>query len=131
MKILRRLLLLALFVGAIYVVLTFSEANATPVAIDLLLLELAEVALWVALLAAFAVGAAVALLIVAFELAKKSLINRRFRKQIEVLEAEVHQLRTLPLAEGAGGLATPPAIPATTDEGDPEAEDSPKAVEGA
>lgn len=102
MKLLRRLLWVALFAGAVYVLQRFSSANEAPATIDLLLRAPLEIALWIALLVAFAAGAVCAGLLCFYELAKQGLIARRYRKQVDQLEAEVHQLRTLPLGEGKG-----------------------------
>ena len=54
MKILRRLLLLAVLCGVVWVMLRFSGQNNAPADIDLLLLKLPGVPLWVALLVATA-----------------------------------------------------------------------------
>jgi hypothetical protein len=61
---------------------------------------------WLALLAAFAVGAAAAGLIGLYQVAKLRLVARRYRKTVRGLEAEVHQLRTLPLSSDEPALAS-------------------------
>ncbi len=121
MKILRRLLLLAVICGLVWVMLRFSGQNNAPADIDLLLLQLPGVPLWIALLVAAAVGAGLTLLLVGFEFAKQGLVTRRYRKRIDSLEAEVHQLRTLPLATGGEAERAPKALPA------PDSTDAPSA----
>ena len=61
---------------------------------------------WVALLVAFAVGVLSAGVSLGYELIKKSLIARRYRRVAAGLESEIHQLRNLPLvgADSASAL---------------------------
>jgi uncharacterized integral membrane protein len=63
--------------------------------------------LWVILLGSFGVGFAVAALLFGARLFRSSLLARRYRKAVSSLEAEVHQLRNVPLAET--GAAEAPA----------------------
>lgn len=112
MKWLRRLFFVAIVVGIVWVGVLFSRANATPLDIDLLLRTIPAVPAWLGLIGSVAVGAALAFLLSGFELAKQGLVSRRYRKRIDSLEAEVHQLRTLPLSDAVGGDIRPPAIAA-------------------
>ena len=52
---------------------------------------------------AFLIGAAVMGLLMMFRMARLSLLARRYRKLANGLEAEIHQLRNLPLATEEGG----------------------------
>jgi uncharacterized integral membrane protein len=108
MKWLRRLFSVAVMIGLVWVGVLFSRANSTPVDIDLLLRQVPAVPVWLGLVVSVAVGAALAFLLSGFELVKRGLIARRYRKRIDSLESEVHQLRTLPLSDTAGGDVRPP-----------------------
>jgi hypothetical protein len=106
MAIARRLLLLALLVGLLYLGWKFSSLNAEPlVRVDFLLGATPELALWKALVGAFAAGALLATALWLFEVARYALVARRYRKTVARLESEIHELRNLPLAEGEAPLA--------------------------
>jgi len=108
MRILRRLLLLAVFVGVLVLGWSFASHNATPVTIHYVAGELPEVPLWAVMLGAFGLGALVAALFSMFEVAKQGLVARRYRKTAEGLESEIHQMRNLPLvASDEEGASTP------------------------
>ncbi len=106
MKWLRRLIVLALMVGFAYVSYRLPQDNDVLVNVDLLAWQAPPVPLWVALGLAFLVGVLCASAGLLFQLAKKSLVARRYRKTVRGLEAEIHKLRNLPLA---GAEATPAA----------------------
>jgi hypothetical protein len=106
MLIARRLILLALLVGLLYLGWKFSSLNAQPpVRVDFLFGATPEVSLWKALVGAFAVGALLATALWLFEVARYALVARRYRKTVARLESEIHELRTLPLAESEAPLA--------------------------
>ncbi len=94
----RRLLLIATFVGVLVLGWRFAAENSTPVTVGYLLGEWVGVALWLVVLLAFGVGVAVAGLLAVYQLARLALVTRRYRKTAHEFEAEVHQLRNLPLA---------------------------------
>jgi uncharacterized integral membrane protein len=98
MQWLLRLLWMSLFVGVLVIGWRFAGANGETVRIALPIGEFAPAPLWQALLAAFAAGAGAAALIGLYQVAKLRLVGRRYRKAVRGLEAEVHQLRTLPLS---------------------------------
>ncbi len=106
MLIARRLLLILLLVGVLVAGWRFAAANSTAVAVDFLVAQSGETALWLTLLVAFGVGALAATALCLFEIARLGLISRRYRKTVGRLEAEIHQLRNLPLA-GEGALPGP------------------------
>jgi hypothetical protein len=89
---------LALFAGLFAVAWRFASTNATEIPVDLLLLQIPAVQVWVALLIAFGVGALSAGVSLGYEVVKKNLVARRYRKAVRGLESEIHQLRNLPLA---------------------------------
>jgi uncharacterized integral membrane protein len=102
MKLVRRVGGIALFVAVLVVGWRFAASNAGPVTVDLLLERAPDVPLWVALLLAFGSGAAVTGVYALYKVARASLEVRRYRKAVASLEAEIHQLRNLPLvAESA------------------------------
>lgn len=104
----RRLLALALFVGLFAVAWRFATSNESEIRIDLLLMRTPPVAIWVALVVAFAVGALSAGVSLGYEVIKKGLIARRYRRLAAGLESEIHQLRNLPLV-GADSASPPDA----------------------
>jgi hypothetical protein len=106
MRTVRRLLVLVLFVGLFAVVWLFSTRNASEIEVDLLLLQIPMVPTWVALLCAFGIGVLAAGVSLAYQLIKKNLVARRYRKAIKGLESEIHQLRNLPLAGADSALAS-------------------------
>jgi uncharacterized integral membrane protein len=109
MRALRRALAIAVFVGLLVAGWRFAANHPYPVRIHYLVGETGELALWVALLGAFAAGGVIVGGLAAFELVRLSMLARRWRKAVARLEAEVHELRNLPLT------------PAGPEEGDPEA----------
>ena len=97
MQLASRLLWLSLFVATLVLGWQLAARNSTAVEIDYVLGRFTGVALWVVLLAAFAAGAATVAGIASYRLFKLRLLARRYRKAVTGLEAEVHQLRNLPL----------------------------------
>jgi len=97
MRIVRRLLMLAVFVGILVLGWSFASRNADPVAVNYVLGELSGVPLWAVILGSFGAGVIVAGLLSLFELTKQGLVARRYRKTAEGLESEIHQMRNLPL----------------------------------
>jgi hypothetical protein len=79
----------------------FASENQEPVTVHYVLGEVAGVALWQVILLAFGAGAAIVALFALFSSARSGLAQRRYRKAIGGLEAEIHQLRNLPLAPEA------------------------------
>jgi len=103
MRILRRLLLLAVFVAVLVLGWRFASLNDETVTVHYLLGEWPAAPVWALILAAFGAGALVAGVLSLFEVARKGLVARRYRKTAEDLESEIHQMRNLPLAGPAGG----------------------------
>jgi hypothetical protein len=101
MRWLKRLLVAGLLVGVWYFGWQFAAKNQMPVNIHYVAGELLGITLWKVLLVAFASGAGVVTLYHMFTSARNGLTTRRYRKTIGGLEAEVHQLRNLPLAPEA------------------------------
>jgi uncharacterized membrane protein YciS (DUF1049 family) len=97
MQIARRLLLLAIFAGLLVGGWRFAASNSTPVEVDYLVGTSSDAALWAVLAVTFAIGAAAAGVVAGYALARGHLLARRYRKRLAGLEAEVHQLRNLPL----------------------------------
>jgi uncharacterized integral membrane protein len=106
MRVARRVLAVAVFVGCLVAGWIFASRHAQPVQVDYLVGATGEVSLWVALLVAFLVGAAVATGLCLLQIGRLGLLARRYRKAVRRLESELHELRNLPLAPDA---AEPPA----------------------
>jgi hypothetical protein len=79
----------------------FVVANRESIQLELPVGGPVQTETWLALLVAFGLGAALATMLCLFEIARYGLVARRYRKTAAKLEAEVHQLRSLPLAEEA------------------------------
>ncbi|MCP3983171.1 MAG: LapA family protein [bacterium] len=114
MKWLRRLIVSVLLVGLVYVSSTLPDANSVLVNVDLLLWQAPPLPLWLALGLSFLIGVLCASAGLLYQLAKKSLVARRYRKTVAGLESEIHQLRNLPLAGSEsvnGGAAEDSSVP--------------------
>ncbi len=98
----KRIAGLALFVGAVYVSLQFRDQNAEIVAIDYVAGRVEAVPLYLALLGAFGLGAGLTGLLASWRLLRLQLVTWRYRRTARGLEAEIHQLRSLPLADSEG-----------------------------
>ncbi len=98
MRLVRRLLGIAVFVALLVGGWRFTAGNSGTLTIHYVFGEVAEVSVWAALIAAFLVGAVCAGTLAAYQIAKLGMVTRRYRKAVRGLEAEVHQLRNLPLA---------------------------------
>lgn len=111
MRTARRLLALALVVGGAVVVYRFVQANETEVPVHLVAVELGPVPVSLALAVAFAAGLVLGAGGLLYSAARNALTARRYRKALEALERELHELRSLPLAdeEGGAGGSRPPA----------------------
>jgi len=108
---LRRLLALVLFLGLFFVAWEFTHGNTLELEIDLIGWRTPPVPLWGALLVAFAAGAVLSALALALPLTRGSVVKRRYRKEVEGLASEVHQLRNLPLAGSGAEPVADPAVP--------------------
>ena len=111
MRIVRRLFVLAFFVGIMVLGWSFASRNADPVVVNYVAGEFTNVPLWAVILVAFGSGALVAGFLSLFELTKQGLVARRYRKTAEGLETEIHQMRNLPLvaSDDSGAAAESPA----------------------
>lgn len=98
MRWVRRTLLLALMLGTLIVGWRFATENQEPVSLNYVAGELTELPLWKVVLVSFGAGAGLVGVVALFFSARNGLVSRRYRKAIGGLEAEVHQLRNLPLA---------------------------------
>jgi hypothetical protein len=97
MRWVRRLLGLAVFVGTFWGIWHFAKENATVVAVSYVF-GVVDVAVWQALLASFAAGFALSGAGWLLFGVRSRMVQRRYRKAVGGLEAEIHQLRNLPLA---------------------------------
>jgi len=93
----------ALFVGALVFGWRFRTSNETQVPVDFLVGALPPTPVWKILCASCLLGAVVATLACVFQLARLSLTARRYRRALGQLEAELHELRTLPLQQPGPG----------------------------
>ncbi len=112
MRLARRLFAIVVFVGLLYAGWQFADNNRLGVTVNYPGGEFAERALWMVLLVAFGSGVVLTASIAAVRGARIRLVSRRYRKLVDSLQAEVHQLRSLPLAEQPqtlGSDSVPPA----------------------
>jgi uncharacterized membrane protein YciS (DUF1049 family) len=109
MQLARRLLGIALFVAVLLLGWDFAAQHSSLVTIQLPFIPGIEVALWAALLVAFGLGVALTGVVAMLRATRQGLVARRYRKMIRDLEAEIHQLRNLPLADDETVAAEPAA----------------------
>jgi len=108
MRMARRVLWIAITAGLVVAGVAFVGRNRASVPIDLGVTTYPDTPLWQALLAAFAAGAALVGVAALWQLLRLGMLSRRYRKHVARLEAEIHQLRNLPLsAEGGSEGARP------------------------
>ncbi len=110
MQTLRKLIwfasVLALVGGAVF----FAVGNQAQVPVYYLFGRSEAQPLWMVAGAAFALGGLAAWLVVLWVVSRAKLAERRHRKHAERLEAELHELRNLPLArDTTSSLADEPA----------------------
>lgn len=98
MRTVRRVIVAALFVAVWYFGWRFATENSATLSIHLLAIQLEGVSVWVALICAFAGGGVVTGAVMTLVVARTKLVARRYRKAVVGLEAELHQLRNLPLS---------------------------------
>ncbi|MEZ4330620.1 MAG: LapA family protein [Myxococcota bacterium] len=97
MQWLRTALVLAIALGLIWMGWSFRSGNAEPVDLDLVWFRMQNVPVWWALSLAVLAGTFAGGIVGGLAWLRQRLVNRRYRKTIERLESEVHQLRSLPL----------------------------------
>ena len=104
MTLVRRILVALLFLGLLAVGWRFAASNADLVDIDYLAGSVEAVQLWMALVTAFGLGCILTGCVLMLDVVRTSLLSRRFRKRMNGLEAEVHQLRNLPLEDSPAAI---------------------------
>jgi len=109
MQVARRLLGVVLFVAVLVLGWNFAAEHSSPVTIHFPFTQGLEVTLWAALLAALGLGVALTGTAAMLRATRQGLVARRYRRMIRDLEAEIHQLRNLPLAADDSAPAEPPA----------------------
>jgi uncharacterized integral membrane protein len=117
MRLARRLLAIVVFVGLLIAGWQFAASNADPVPVHYPGGEFTARALWVVLLVAFGAGVVLATLVAVVRGAQIRLVSRRYRKLVDSLQAEVHQLRSLPLSEQPQTLDSDSVPPAGLERG--------------
>ena len=99
----------------------FYAANTAVVTIDLLGFAVIEVTVWKLALPCFALGATTVLLMAGFLGLRGLELRRRYRKTIRRLEAELHELRSLPLSNDPAAIAASAEHPVVASSEAPEA----------
>lgn len=94
----RRIFFVVLVGALFFAALRFSSENAEPVVIDYLAGEPVEWALWQALVLAACGGALLAAIPMGYLWTRSGLLAWQYRRTMSRQEAEIHQLRNLPLA---------------------------------
>ena len=102
MRAARRVLVLAAFVGLWIGGWLFAARHPQPVVIRYFVGETGEIPLWLALLVAFALGGAVTAGVLGYSMLRLRMLARRYRRTLQKLEIEIHELRNLPLDPDAG-----------------------------
>ena len=112
MRLARRVVAIVVFVGLLIAGWQFAASNSRPVVVHHAAGEFAAFALWAVLLVAFGFGVVLTALVAVVRGTRIRLVSRRYRKLVKCLQAEVHQLRSLPLSEQQqtpGSGSVPPA----------------------
>ena len=109
MRVARRVLAVAAFVGLLVGGWVFAARHPQAVAIDYFLGRTGEVPLWIALLAAAALGGALVGGALFYQMLRLAMLARRYRRAVQRLELELHELRNLPL--DPDGHAVEDALP--------------------
>ncbi len=117
MRLARRLLAIVVFVGLLFGGWQFAGSNAQLVPVRYPGGQFAERALWAILLVAFGSGVVLATLVAVVRGARIRLVSRRYRKLVDSLQSEVHQLRSLPLSEQPRTLGSDSGPPAGLERG--------------
>ena len=99
MRLVRRLITVVVFVALLVLGWKFAASNGQPVVVHHPAGEFTAHALWLVLLVAFGSGVALTAIIAAVRGARIRLVSHRYRKLVDSLQAEVHQLRSLPLSD--------------------------------
>ncbi len=100
----RRLISLVVFVALLVGGWYFAAGNSDMVLIHHPGGELGEFKIWAALGSTFGAGVALTALISIYRGARMRLVMRRYRKMLDDLQAEIHQLRSLPLEDSPAAL---------------------------
>lgn len=98
MGLVRKLILIVVFLALMVGGWQFAALNSEMIQIHYLAGSLEGVVVWAALLGSFAAGAAGMAAISGFRVLRVQMTARRYKKLVAGLEAEVHQLRNLPLS---------------------------------
>ena len=107
MRAARWVLAVAIFVALFYATWRFVSDNSELVTVHYVVGQFEGVSVWLALLCAFATGAVVVGVLAMLGAVKLRLEARSYRKAVQGLEAEVHQLRNLPLTADEAELSEP------------------------
>ena len=107
MRTARRVLGIAVFVALLVAGWRFAADNSQLVTVHYVIGQFEGVSVWLVLLCAFLAGAGVVGLLGMLGAAKLRLEARRYRKVVKGLEAEVHQLRNLPLTSEDADVSEP------------------------
>lgn len=96
-RVLLLLIAVGAFVGSLWAGWAFRSNNSISLDLDLIWVRVPNVELWWLLVLTMGLGALISATIMSFFWLRARLVSRRFRKRIIKLEAEVHELRSLPL----------------------------------
>ncbi len=112
MRLARQLLAMTVFVGLLIAGWNLAHSNTLLVGVHYPGGEFAKRALWVVMLVAFGSGVILTAFVAVVRGARIRLVSRRYRKLVDNLQAEVHQLRSLPLSDQPRTLGSGSAPPA-------------------
>ena len=98
MRLARRVAGVVFFVAVLVFGWQFAASNSQRVAIFYLWGSIEDVPLWAVMVAAFGLGAAAVFVLGLYPYTRLGMVARRYRRTVNDLESEVHQLRNLPLS---------------------------------
>jgi uncharacterized membrane protein YciS (DUF1049 family) len=96
-----------LFVGMLSVGWMFRDRNSNSIDLELIWFQVSDIEIWWVILVAMALGGGLAAMPLSFAWLRSRLLNMRYRRAIKRLESELHEMRSLPLADNQPELREP------------------------
>lgn len=85
----------------------FRDRNSNSIDLELIWFQVSDIEIWWVILVAMALGGGLAVMPLSFAWLRSRLLNMRYRREIKRLESELHEMRSLPLADDQPELREP------------------------